>query len=240
MEQQHQLINNNIADEKSEYNTVVESYPTGYRFIPLNKHLIFDYLIPKINGSFLHTNFIHQVDFYTQTPEYLTEHYKAQGEKIWYFFTQRHMSNKIGIRSINGKDNVDGYWKDTRLEKTIMNDESKTIGFRKTLVYYKGKPGKGEKTDWIMQEFQVDSKLLQEMDTSKDTSLKDDHVLCRIYKKADGIGKYRNTLSTDDEMSDDEIVDDAEDEINSDNEQSHISNQLHNEFYSCREYNTTQ
>lgn len=49
---------------------------------------------------------------------------------------------------------VSGYWKATGTDKSIFSG-SKHIGVKKALVFYKGRPPKGIKTDWIMHEYRL-------------------------------------------------------------------------------------
>ncbi|XP_040990982.1 NAC transcription factor 29-like [Juglans microcarpa x Juglans regia] len=55
------------------------------------------------------------------------------------------------------------------------------IGYKKTLVFYRGRPPKGKKTNWIMHEYRVKDPPPSKRG-SKGMSL-DDCVLCRIHKK---------------------------------------------------------
>ena len=50
-----------------------------------------------------------------------------------------------------------GYWKATGKDRTIKH-EGVVVGFRKSLVFYRGKPPKGDKTNWVMHEFRVNYK----------------------------------------------------------------------------------
>uniref|UniRef100_A0A2N9GND1 NAC domain-containing protein n=1 Tax=Fagus sylvatica TaxID=28930 RepID=A0A2N9GND1_FAGSY len=78
----------------------------------------------------------------------------------------------------------DGYWKATGADMAIISDEEVVVGFRKTLVFYRGKPPKGDKTNWIMHEYRVNDPPL---DKSSDDDMRlDKWVLCRIYKKVEG------------------------------------------------------
>ena len=45
-----------------------------------------------------------------------------------------------------------GYWKATGKDK-IVKHEGVVVGFRKYLVFYRGKPPKGDKTNCVMHEF---------------------------------------------------------------------------------------
>lgn len=49
---------------------------------------------------------------------------------------------------------VSGYWKATGTDKAIYSG-SKSIGVKKSLVFYKGRPPKGIKTNWIMHEYRL-------------------------------------------------------------------------------------
>lgn len=81
-----------------------------------------------------------------------TENFKASGENEWYFFTPRDKKYKNGSRP--NRAARDGYWRATGADKTIVHNGEK-IGYRKSLLYYKGKPMKGDRTSWLMNEYRV-------------------------------------------------------------------------------------
>ena len=80
--------------------------------------------------------------------------YPSLGKKEWYFFTSRNRKYPSGSRPdrtvVGG-----GYWKATVADKEVYF-AGKVVGFKKTLVFYKGKHGSSVKTNWIMHEFRVD------------------------------------------------------------------------------------
>lgn len=83
-----------------------------------------------------------------------TERYENYGEKEWYFFTPRDRKYRNGFRPNRAAG--DGYWKATGADKPIRsNGVAVPVGFRKALVFYRGKPPKGNKTNWIMHEYRV-------------------------------------------------------------------------------------
>lgn len=85
------------------------------------------------------------------------EDYKKRGDKECFFFTQRERKYKNGSRP-NRACKDGGYWKASGADKPVIDKESthnSLIGFKKTLVFYHGKPPKGQKTNWIMHEFRV-------------------------------------------------------------------------------------
>lgn len=75
----------------------------------------------------------------------------GDGDK-WFYFTPRERRYKNGKRPKRSTEQ--GYWKATGTDKEIKF-EDRTVGFRKALVFYRGSPPTGKKTDWIMHEYRV-------------------------------------------------------------------------------------
>lgn len=74
----------------------------------------------------------------------------------------------------------DGYWKATGADKPVKLGRI-IIGYKKSLVFYLGKPPMGYKTDWMMHEFTLNAPS-RKPKNANDMRL-DDWVLCRVYKK---------------------------------------------------------
>lgn len=76
------------------------------------------------------------------------------GEQEWYFFSPRDRKYPNGVRP--NRAAVSGYWKATGTDKPIRSSRGDGhIGVKKALVFYRGKPPKGRKTNWIMHEFRL-------------------------------------------------------------------------------------
>ena len=78
--------------------------------------------------------------------------YEEQNE--WYFFSHKDKKYPTGTRT--NRATMAGFWKATGRDKAVY-DKTKLIGMRKTLVFYKGRAPNGQKTDWIMHEYRLES-----------------------------------------------------------------------------------
>ncbi|KAK7324952.1 hypothetical protein VNO77_28929 [Canavalia gladiata] len=156
------------------------SFPPGFRFHPSDEELIVHYLQNKISSRPLPASIIAEIDLYKYNPWELPNK-SLFGEEEWYFFSPRDRKYPNGLRP--NRAAASGYWKATGTDKPILSSSgSKRIGVKKALVFYSGRPPKGAKTDWIMNEYRL-------VDTpTKSSKLKgsmrlDDWVLCRVRHK---------------------------------------------------------
>ncbi|KAK7286519.1 hypothetical protein RJT34_21571 [Clitoria ternatea] len=165
--------------------TPESNLPPGFRFHPTDEELILHYLRKRVASIPLPVSIIAEVDIYKLDPWELPA--KATfGEKEWYFFSPRDRKYPNGARP--NRAAASGYWKATGTDKTIVaslpgGGSQDCIGVKKALVFYKGRPPKGVKTNWIMHEYRlVDNNKPIKL---KDSSMRlDDWVLCRIYRKS--------------------------------------------------------
>jgi len=73
----------------------------------------------------------------------------------WYFFS--HKDKKYPTSSRTNRATKAGFWKATGRDKAIYSNHICLIGMRKTLVFYKGRAPNGQKSDWIMHEYRLET-----------------------------------------------------------------------------------
>nr|ADP69101.1 NAC transcription factor 1 [Bambusa emeiensis] len=162
--------------------------PPGFRFHPTDEELILHYLRNRAGSSPCPVAIIADVDIYKFDPWDLPSK-AAYGDKEWYFFSPRDRKYPNGIRPNRAAGS--GYWKATGTDKPIHNSATgESLGVKKALVFYTGRPPKGTKTNWIMHEYRLTSADAQAGNTYRPMKFRnasmrlDDWVLCRIYKKS--------------------------------------------------------
>ncbi|CAL9165856.1 unnamed protein product [Musa hybrid cultivar] len=67
-----------------------------------------------------------------------------------YFFRRRNRRYPTGMRT-NGATGA-GFWKATGKDKEVFRGRGVLVGMKKTLVFYRGRAPKGEKTNWVMHD----------------------------------------------------------------------------------------
>ncbi|OMO91120.1 No apical meristem (NAM) protein [Corchorus olitorius] len=155
-----------------------ETLPPGFRFHPTDEELITYYLVNKISDASFTGRAIADVDLNKCEPWDLPGKAKM-GEKEWYFFSLRDRKYPTGVRT-NRATNT-GYWKTTGKDKEIFNSvTTELVGMKKTLVFYRGRAPRGEKTNWVMHEYRLHSK------SSFRTTKQDEWVVCRVFQKSAG------------------------------------------------------
>ncbi|XP_073271926.1 NAC domain-containing protein 100-like [Primulina huaijiensis] len=153
--------------------------PPGFRFHPTDEELITHYLSKKvIDGSFSCIA-IGDVDMNKIEPWELPWRAKL-GEKEWYFFCVRDKKYPTGLRT--NRATVAGYWKATGKDKEIFRGKT-LVGMKKTLVFYKGRAPRGEKSNWVTHEYRLEGKLSFD---NFPKSAENDWVISRVFHKTSG------------------------------------------------------
>ncbi|CAL5445147.1 unnamed protein product [Camellia sinensis] len=150
-----------------------KNLPPGFRFHPTDEELITYYLNHKVSDFSFAARAIVDVDLNKCEPWDLPAK-ASMGEKEWYFFSLRDRKYPTGLRTNRATEA--GYWKTTGKDKEIFCGGA-LVGMKKTLVFYKGRAPKGEKTNWVMHEYRLESKLSFK-------STKDEWVVCRVFQKS--------------------------------------------------------
>ncbi|PIN17395.1 hypothetical protein CDL12_09945 [Handroanthus impetiginosus] len=158
------------GDDEHEYDMVMP----GFRFHPTEEELVEFYLRRKVEGKRFNVELITFLDLYRYDPWELPA-LAAIGEKEWYFYVPRDRKYRNGDRP--NRVTTSGYWKATGADRMIRSENLRSIGLKKTLVFYSGKAPKGIRTSWIMNEYRLplhETERLQKAEIS----------LCRVYKRA--------------------------------------------------------
>ncbi|KAJ8774966.1 hypothetical protein K2173_019970 [Erythroxylum novogranatense] len=153
--------------------------PPGFRFHPTDEELITHYLSQKVLDNCFCSIAIGEVDLNKCEPWDLPWRAKM-GEKEWYFFCVRDRKYPTGLRTNRATDA--GYWKATGKDKEIYRGKT-LVGMKKTLVFYKGRAPKGEKTNWVMHEYRLEGKVSV---YNLPETAKNEWVICRVFQKSPG------------------------------------------------------
>lgn len=141
--------------------------PPGFRFHPTDEELVVHYLKRKVQSLHLPVS-IPEAEVCKSDPWDLP----GDVEQERYLFSTTEIKYPNGKRA--NRTTTSGYWKATGLDKKILDSTNKkVVGLKKTLVFYRGKPPKGYKTNWIMHEYKL----------SNPTQGMESWVLCRLFLK---------------------------------------------------------
>ncbi|KAI3795757.1 hypothetical protein L1987_38414 [Smallanthus sonchifolius] len=163
--------------------------PPGFRFHPTDEELITYYLCQKVSDSSFTAKAVAEVDLNKCEPWDLPAK-ASMGEKEWYFFSLRDRKYPTGLRT--NRATVAGYWKTTGKDKEIFRG-GVLVGMKKTLVFYRGRAPKGEKTNWVMHEYRLET-------THAFKPNKEEWVVCRIFQKTTTAKKPMPTVSSSQSM----------------------------------------
>nr|QFQ50799.1 NAC domain-containing protein 7 [Fragaria nilgerrensis] len=149
--------------------------PPGFRFHPTDEELVDYYLRKKIASKKIDLDVIRDVDLYKIEPWDLQELCKigSEDQNEWYFFSHKDKKYPTGTRT--NRATKAGFWKATGRDKAIYIRHN-LVGMRKTLVLYKGRAPNGQKSDWIMHEYRLET-------NENGPPQEEGWVVCRVFKK---------------------------------------------------------
>ncbi|XP_061357869.1 NAC domain-containing protein 7 [Gastrolobium bilobum] len=170
--------------------------PPGFRFHPTDEELVDYYLRKKIASKRIDLDVIKDVDLYKIEPWDLQELCKigTDEQNEWYFFSHKDKKYPTGTRT--NRATKAGFWKATGRDKAIYSKHC-LIGMRKTLVFYQGRAPNGQKSDWIMHEYRLET-------NENGTTQEEGWVVCRAFKKRmttmRKVGDYESPCWYDDQV----------------------------------------
>ncbi|KAM7526017.1 hypothetical protein LguiA_015919 [Lonicera macranthoides] len=136
----------------------MDEMPPGYRFYPTEEELISFYLNKKLQGAPTPQldRVIPLLNIYNfnpwDLPQYAGELCHGDPEQ-WFFFIPRQEKEARGGRP--NRLTTTGYWKATGSPGYVYSKDSKIIGLKRTMVFYKGRAPAGRKTQWKMNEYRA-------------------------------------------------------------------------------------
>ncbi|KAG6583705.1 NAC domain-containing protein 40, partial [Cucurbita argyrosperma subsp. sororia] len=133
----------NGVSKELQLSMAVSSMFPGFRFSPTDEELISFYLKKKLDGYEKSVEIIAEVEIYKYEPWDLPDN-------EWFFFSPRGKKYPNGNQTRRATDL--GYWKATGKERNVKSG-SNVIGTKRTLVFHTGRAPKGERTEWIMHEY---------------------------------------------------------------------------------------
>nr|ACR27093.1 aleurone-specific Nam-1 [Zea mays] len=177
--------------------------PPGFRFHPSDFEIVSFYLTNKVLNTRFTCTAITEADLNKIEPWDLPSKAKM-GEKEWYFFYQKDRKYPTGLRANRATEA--GYWKATGKDKEVYNAAEGVavlVGMKKTLVFYRGRAPRGDKTNWVMHEYRLEgsgrlpaglasatgSAAANAAAALKASAYKDEWVVCRVFHKTTGIKK---------------------------------------------------
>ncbi|KAE8719741.1 NAC domain-containing protein 77 [Hibiscus syriacus] len=164
----------------------MENLPPGFRFHPSDEELITYYLSRKVSDFSFTSKAIVDVDLNKCEPWDLPAR-ASMGEKEWYFFNLRDRKYPTGLRTNRATEA--GYWKTTGRDKEIFRAGGVLVGMKKTLVFYKGRAPRGEKSNWVMHEYRLENK-------HPFKATKEEWVVCRVFRKTAAVKKPQPSSSS--------------------------------------------
>ncbi|WVZ12953.1 hypothetical protein V8G54_017483 [Vigna mungo] len=174
--------------------------PPGFRFHPTDEELITHYLYKKVIDTNFCARAIGEVDLNKSEPwdlpcqskqSYIFPSSSSSSSSLFYkikTFTflqgklkwERRSDRKYPTGLRTNRATEAGYWKATGKDKEIFRGKS-LVGMKKTLVFYRGRAPKGEKSNWVMHEYRLEGKFSVH---NLPKTAKNEWVICRVFQKS--------------------------------------------------------
>ncbi|KAK4280091.1 hypothetical protein QN277_011762 [Acacia crassicarpa] len=165
-----------VDSSPESFSQMMASMP-GFRFHPTDEELVMYYLKRKMCRRRLKLDVILETDVYKWDPEELPgQSVLKTGDRQWFFFSPR--DRKYPNSGRTNRATRHGYWKATGKDRSITYN-SRAVGVKKTLVFYRGRAPHGERTDWVMHEY-----TLEEEELARCQDCKDYYALYKVFKKS--------------------------------------------------------
>ncbi|KAF2288696.1 hypothetical protein GH714_010658 [Hevea brasiliensis] len=167
----------------------MEDLAPGIRFYPTEEELVSFYLHHKLEGNREDLNrvmgrVIPVLDLYEYSPWDLPQYagdLSGRDPELWFFFIPRQESEARGGRP--NRLTAAGYWKATGSPGHVYSN-NRSIGVKRTMVFYRGRAPNGRKTDWKMNEYKaIQGESSSSSSTVASLTLRHEFSLCRVYKK---------------------------------------------------------
>ncbi|KAK3183063.1 hypothetical protein Dsin_030349 [Dipteronia sinensis] len=159
------------------------SLPPGFRFHPTDEELVGYYLKRKVEGLEIELEVIPVIDLYKFDPWELPEKsFLPKRDMEWFFFCPRDRKYPNGSRT--NRATKAGYWKATGKDRKVVCQSASVTGYRKTLVFYRGRAPLGDRTDWVMHEYRICDDHTQGSPTFQGA-----FALCRVVKRNESTQK---------------------------------------------------
>ncbi|KAG4134786.1 hypothetical protein ERO13_D08G178500v2 [Gossypium hirsutum] len=150
------------------------SLPPGFRFHPTDEELVGYYLKRKTQGLEIELEVIPVIDLYKFDPWELPEKsFLPKRDLEWFFFCPRDRKYPNGSRT--NRATKAGYWKATGKDRKVVCQSA--TGYRKTLVFYRGRAPLGDRMDWVMHECRLSD------EPSQGSNNQGAFALCRVVKR---------------------------------------------------------
>ncbi|XP_068663923.1 NAC domain-containing protein 90-like [Aristolochia californica] len=167
-------------------------HPPGFRFSPTEEELVGFYLKHKLERAREDelARVIPVVDIFNssldpwQLPSLSGP--VSQGDRAeWFFFCPRQERETHGGRP--NRITTSGYWKATGSPSVVYSSGNRTIGMKKTMVFYKGRAPTGTKTKWKVNEYRA---YEQPIAADANSRLRNEFSLCRVYTKSGSLRSF--------------------------------------------------